>query len=708
MAHRFPLVVSLCAGLLNLSPCLIFDQPVLAQEAAAPGDGYRNYDQFTTALRALAAEHRDSVQLTTIGESLQGRNLWALRLALPGEIDADKRPSLLLTANLDGDHLVGGEVALRAARELVRRAGEDDESSAAKLLRQYTLYVVPRVNPDAAELYFADLKQDIVRNRRPDDADRDGRIDEDPPNDLNGDGRITMMRIYDPEKANRMADPDDPRLDIAPDAEKGQRAEFYLMIEGLDDDGDGQYNEDDIGGVDLNRNFMHGFQEHDDGVGRYPLSEPESLALLEYALSHQNIAIALTYGRHDNLNNTPSGQGTLSGGAPINIDGADVPIYRAVGESFKKITGLANVTSPAADGAFHAWAYAQYGIPSFATPVWSRPSEAAPAGGEGGNGGEPRGGGPEGGGGAAPGGGPEDFSDILTAAQARGMEVTREQLEAMPPDRIAFFRQMIASGAARPPGGGEGGGGEALGGGRGGFRRGGGAPGGEAQPMGGEPGGGAQPPPGGPGGGRFQRGAPRGGEQPAPGGRAGSRNNREGDKAWLDYSTDKRNGEGFVEWTDFEHPQLGKVQIGGFTPYFRTNPPAEELDALAGKQADFILDLLDKMPKVSLTAPTVTRLASGLYEIKAALVNDGFLPAGTRMAVRNRRARPFVVRLDAPVENVLSGQAVSKIWSVAGSGGRNDFRWIVRAADGSNLTITLFSDKYGESSTTVMLSAGGN
>lgn len=678
MTHRLPIVLSLCAGLAQLSPGA-WPGPAqsggaLAQSAA--GAGYHNFDQFTAALKQVAAQHARSTQLTVIGESLQGRNLWALRVALPGSVDPDKRPSLLLTANLDGDHLVGSEVALRAVRELLDRAGEDAESPAAKLLGRYTLYVVPRVNPDAAELFFADLKHDVVRNRRPDDADRDLQTDEDPPNDLNGDGLITMMRVFDPEKANRMADPDESRLDIAPDAEKGQRAEFYVMVEGKDDDGDGAQNEDDRGGVDLNRNFMHGFQEHDDGVGLYPLSEPESLALLRYTLSHQNIAIALTYGRHDNLNNTPNGQGSLNGGAPVNIDGADVPIYRAVGESFKKITGLANVSSPAADGAFHAWAYAQYGVPSFATPVWSRPTVESSEGEAEASEGEQ--GGARAGGGARSGSAPqEDFSDILEAAQARGMEVTVEQLQAMPAERIAFFRQMIASGAARPPGGE--GAQPGPGAGRGGFRRGGG--GGEnAQPGGGAPG--------------------RGGR--------GGRNNREGDKAWLDYSTEQRNGDGFVEWTDFDHPQLGKVQIGGFVPYFRTNPLAEELDALAGKQADFILDLLEKMPQVSLTAPQVTKLGTGLYEIKAALVNDGFLPAGTRMAVRNRRALPFVVRVDLPEDRVVAGQRVAKIWSVAGSGGRNDFRWLVRGDEGSTVKITLFSAKYGASAMDVTLSDSGN
>ena len=688
MVHRLPLVLTLCAGLTQFTPDIL--RPGRAAMAQDSTDAsYRTYDQLTAALQALAAEHRDAIQLTAIGESLQMRHLWALRVALPGNVEPDKRPALLLSANIDGDHLVGGEVAVRAVRDLLGRAAADAESPAAKLLTRYTLYVVPRVNPDAAELYFASLRQDAERSLRADDADRDLLIDEDPPNDLNGDGMITMMRVFDPEKANRLADPDEKRLDIAPDAEKGQRAEFYVITEGVDDDHDGAYNEDDRGGVDLNRNYMHGYEEHQDGVGEYPVSEPESLALLRYALSHQNIAVALTYGRHDNLNNTPNGQGNLNGGAPINIDGADVPIYRAIGESFKKITGLQNVSSPSFNGSFNAWAYAQYGIPSFATPVWSRPGEAK----EGGDAAKPEGG--DAPAQPAPPAGPEDFSDILQAAQARGMEVTLEQLQEMPPDRIAFFRQMIASGSARPPG----------------------------QGAGGAPGGGVQPPPpppgGGGGGGRgFRRGGggfqPGGGPPPggarggAPGPPARGRANREGDKAWLDYSTDKRQGGGFVEWTDFDHPQLGKVQIGGFAPYFRTNPPAEELDALAAKQADFILDLLSKMPEVSLTTPQVTRLASGLYEIKAALVNDGFLPAGIRMAVRNRRAWPFVVRVDLPEAQVISGQRIAKIWSLAGSGGRNDFRWLIRADDGSTVRITLFSAKYGQSATDVVLSDPGN
>ena len=223
MAHRFSLVLTLCAGLTQFTPGVLPGRTAMAQDAAEAS--YRTYDQLTAALQALAAEHSDAIQLTSIGESLHMRNIWALRVALPGNVDPDNRPALLLTAMIDGDHLVGSEVAQRAVRHLLDRAAADAQSPAAKLLSRYTFYVVPRVNPDAAELYFSGLKQDAGRNLRADDADRDLLIDEDAPNDLNGDGMITMMRVYDPEKANRLADPDEKRLDIAPDAEKGQRAE---------------------------------------------------------------------------------------------------------------------------------------------------------------------------------------------------------------------------------------------------------------------------------------------------------------------------------------------------------------------------------------------------------------------------------------------------------------------------------------------------
>jgi hypothetical protein len=189
------------------------------------------------------------------------------------------------------------------------------------------------------------------------------------------------------------------------------------------------------------------------------------------------------------------------------------------------------------------------------------------------------------------------------------------------------------------------------------------------------------------------------GHQGAAGGKA---KNKE-DTAWLAYSDETRDGSGFVPWQKLEHPQLGPVEVGGWVPYFKVNPPPDEIDAIAEKQTAFVLDLAGRFPRVSLAEPEITRLAAGLYEVKTALVNDGYLPTGTAMAVRNRRARPYVVRLSVDSEHVLTGQRVNKTWSVPGSGGRASYRWIIQSPDGSELTITVYSEKFGEFKRTVWL-----
>ncbi len=632
---------------------------------------YPTHAQLSERISRLVDEHPKACSAESIGTSREGRAVWVVRLARPGPVDPDLRSALLLVANIDGDHLIGSAVALEVAERLLAGSAQGDEA-AVRFLTDHTLYVVPRVNPDAAEHFFAKPKAGRRRNLRPDDRDRDGAIDEDPPNDLNGDGLITMMRIFDPEEADMMPDPDEPRLDVKPDRDKGERALFRVEVEGIDEDGDGELNEDGIGGVDLNTNFMHGYREHADGAGPHQVSEPESLALLAFVLDHQNIAVALTYGRHDNLTKTPDGKGTDPAGAPKNIAAGDVGLYRHIGERFKEITGLKKSPSPSADGAFFAWAYAQFGVPSFATSLWTlpepqekkeeqaagEPEGAQPepdAAGEPPSTSEPRrrgerrrrGGRPgarpagEGGGGEPSETGEiskETLDELRAAAEDAGFEMSEEMLQQMSPARIERFAGRMGI--------------------------------------------------------KVRRTAAKSGDGPKS----------KEDAAWLTYSDEVRDGAGFVAWQKFDHPDFGEVEIGGWVPYFKTNPPPEAIAVIAEKQTAFVLDLAGRFPQVSLTDPQITRLAPGLYELKAALVNDGYLPTGTAMAVRNRRARPYVVRLSVPNEQVVSGRRVHKIWSIPGSGGRESLRWIVAAPDETPLTITVYSEKFGQFEETVTLS----
>ena len=623
-----------------------------AQVKEQPAD-YQNYNSYTNAIETLGNQYPDSLRIQSIGKSRQNRDIWALTLALNGNINPDKRPALLIVAGIDGSHLLGSATAVDLTNKLLKRAANGDDKT-TELLTNHTLYVVPRVNPDGMERYFNKVKYEFDRNTRPDDADRDQLTDEDGPNDLNGDGLITQMRVFDPDEADQMPDPADPRLNVKPDPMKGEHSLFKIYTEGIDDDGDGLYNEDGLGGVDLNMNFMHGYPEHKNGAGPYPVSEPESLSLLQFTLAHQNIAIALTYGKDDNLSTTPNGKGTHKSGTPKNILPDDVAVYKVIGESFRNITGLKKANAGNPDGSFYEWAYAQFGVPSFTTPLWSGPAGAAGKNTKKDNAGkhdndnaetlEPSGIGDI---------AQVTIDELKDAAEAQGMEVSDEDMAQITPAQIEQFAGMMKI---------------------------------EVKHVNS----------------KENNISPTDDESTSDqkdenSDKEKAKNPRSKDEAaWLKYSDEKRNGSGFVPWKKYNHPDFGEVEIGGWTPYFRTNPPAANVSKFAEKQADFILDLANRFPEVSLTDPIVKHLTGGLYQIEISLVNDGFLPTGTAMSVRNQRARPYVVRLSTPIENIISGNRITKIWKIDGSGGRNKMKWIVRAPDASKITVTVYSEKYGQ------------
>ncbi len=203
-------------------------------------------------LNALAAKHPSFVEVSTIGSSLQGRPLHVVWLTDKAEVPGpgaarEHRPALLIIAGASGMHRVGVETALAVAERIA------DEHAAA--LKGASAYVIPLLNPDSFAFHAEPgrPKADFGRTIRPIDADRDGRTNEDPPEDLNGDGVITTMRLADPAPgspwpATLAADPENPRLMKAPDAAKGESARYAVFIEGTDNDGDGRFNEDGPGG----------------------------------------------------------------------------------------------------------------------------------------------------------------------------------------------------------------------------------------------------------------------------------------------------------------------------------------------------------------------------------------------------------------------------------------------------------------------------
>ncbi|MBA2258346.1 MAG: hypothetical protein H0W18_05595 [Acidobacteria bacterium] len=279
--------------------------------SAADYTRYHTYDQLTAALRELAKAHPNLAKVVEVAKSREGRSVWAIEIANAAGTPPPARPALMIAANFEGDQVIGSALALYVAEQLL--TGYAGNPAIKQRLDAHTFYIVPRANPDGAEAMFAPVRAARKTNSAKFDNDNDGRIDEDGPEDLNKDGFISVMRVKDP-RGPFMVHPDDPRLLRRADAAKGEAGGYAIYWEGLDNDGDGFFNEDPDGGVDLNRNFQHQYPYYAPDAGPHMVSEPESRGLIEYVLARRNIAAILTFGESDNLIAPPTRTG---GHAPV-------------------------------------------------------------------------------------------------------------------------------------------------------------------------------------------------------------------------------------------------------------------------------------------------------------------------------------------------------------------------------------------------------
>jgi hypothetical protein len=594
---------------------------------------YHDFDALTRELRALAGGS-DAARLQSLGTSREGRELWMMELAAPGGAPVETRPGVLVVGTLAGDHVVGSELALGVIRHLL--SGEE----VGTVLTDHVIYVVPRLNADGAEAMFANVRADRRRNALPFDDDNDGRIDEDPPEDLNGDGLITAMRVPDPT-GDYLVHPDEPRLMKRVDRAAGESGSYAVYWEGRDSDGDGFLNEDGAGGVDLNRSFQHAYPYWERDAGYYMVSEPESRALMDFTIAHRNIAAILTFGHSDNLVTPPDARGNLAaaatlelaafadaanddmfdqgvfrastpsfggfgffgggGGGPrlrgaqpgrdndpesgrrpaMTVHRNDLEYFEAVSDAYKEITGISAVgLNRTAEGAFFQYGYFQFGVPSFSTQGWGVPAPDA------------------------------DSAD--------------------------------------------------------------------AEPQ-------TEP------GRRSGRG----------GGDAGAGS---GTDATLLAAHEAAGRDVFVPWEAFSHPELGDVEIGGFVPYALTNPPADELDALAEQHGAFVVRLAGMLPRVRISETEVTDHGGGVFTVSVEIENTGFFPTSTQHGVVSRSVRPTVVQIQVPPDAILTGDdKTATVRKLDGSGAREEFTWVIQGRRGSAVDIRVSSQKGGSDTATVTL-----
>jgi Zinc carboxypeptidase len=619
-------------------------------------DRYHAPEETVAALRDLARANPGFAKVHVLAKSPGGRELALLEIGPETAKTVKALPAVFVAANMDGTVPLASEAALFLAQAL---AGKADARS------DRTWYILACGNPDAAALYFAKPQRRDARNGRPMNDDQDDATDEDGPEDLDGDGLITQMRVKDPE-GEWMAVAGEPRLMKKADGTKGEKGVWKLYPEGLDNDGDGAVNEDGPGGVNLGTAFPHLFKLHAPDAGPWSGSEPETFALLKFFDGHREVGLAFVFGEANWCLNPPKSgrkgeadlnqikvpenvagfinadpnrtytmaeimdmvrplappgmeltEGMIASflglGAVVNPLEDDLKFYKELSDKYKEFLKAAKLDGkrlePPADkdGSFELWAYYHLGLPSFALDFWTLPEvkEEKPA-------------------------------DEITPEKLEKM--TNDEFIALGEEKIdAFLKAAGAPDQFKAK--------QVIEGLKGGMM--------DTKKMA-----------------EMMRQMP---PKPAEGGADPK------EKALLAWSDKELGGKGFVAWRPFKHPTLGDVEIGGAAPYADSAPPPRMIDGLLKGQMPWVFEVAKGMARVKIQDAKVKALGGGVYEVKAWIENTGGLPYPTAMGRRDTRILPVIVSLGGTGVEIIEGRKRSLVQAV-GAHGVQAVKWIVRAA----------------------------
>ncbi|MEQ8768364.1 MAG: M14 family metallopeptidase [Planctomycetota bacterium] len=332
---------------------------------------YYDYDETTALLRRLVDAFPWFLSIESIGKSHEGRDMWVVTINNPDTGPPENKAAMYIDANVHGNEIQGTETCLYTISYLMENY--ERIAKVKRLVDERVFYILPMVNPDGRDHWFdaANTSSSSRSGKAPLDNDRDGELDEDGPDDLDGDGHITQMRIKDPEGRYKRS-PADPRL-LIPVAE-GEQGEYSLIgSEGIDNDGDGRVNEDGPGGYDMNRNWPSGWQPNyvQGGAGPYPLCWPETRSIAEFILSKPNIAGVQSY--HNSGGMILRGPGYESYGE---YPRGDVAVYDELGQTGEKMLPFYRYMIIWRDlysvyGGFVNWTYEGLGIFSFTNELFS-------------------------------------------------------------------------------------------------------------------------------------------------------------------------------------------------------------------------------------------------------------------------------------------------------------------------------------------------
>ncbi len=163
----------------------------------------------------------------------------------------------------------------------------------------------------------------------------------------------------------------------------------------------------------------------------------------------------------------------------------------------------------------------------------------------------------------------------------------------------------------------------------------------------------------------------------------------------------------FVEWHEYNHPQYGKIEIGGFKKNFTRMHPGFLLESDAHRNMAFTIYHAYHTPKLVIDTIMQKDLGDGLREVTAVIANKRLMPTHSSQDLKYKIERPDYITLTGAkviagmtVENNNPGAATEQkntpqtleLTNIPGLG-QVTVRWIVQGS--SKITITVDSRKGG-------------
>lgn len=655
--------------LLLLTATLLLAGMRLTAQPVTVGGKYHTSSEVQQIMNQLQQANPSVVKLHTITNSPGGEPVTLL------EIGANLKgvPAVFTGANFEGNNPLSTEGALFLAKMLL---------DSAKYRENMKWFILPNPNPDAAKGYFAKVRYGRTVNDFQLNNDADEATNEDGFDDLNGDGTITKIRVKDPE-GTLVVSKNDPRILVKADPSKGEKGEYKIYDEGIDNDNDKQYNEDGEGGINPGIGFPHLFPHDNKEAGLWAGQTPEVFALMKFMYAHPEIAMAFTLGNSDfcvaapkggrkggasmqnikvparyarmlNIDpeqsfsmdelieivkqNMPAGMeitpsqiaGMLGLGAAVNPLDDDLKFYTKFAGDYKKFLeskkfGTDRLEAPGdKDGSFELWAYYHLGVPSFSMNLFTIPKVKEEKKTD----------------------GAVSLDDVEKMSADEFVALGEEKIDAFlkannAPDRFTAggIVEMMKAGRVTP------------------------------KQMAG-----------------MMKNTPKKEKE-------GELNER--DKALLAYSDKEWEGNGFVPWQKYNHPTLGEVEIGGYVPYLESTPKPERIDSLLGTQLPWLLHLSTQLPKIAISDKKLTTLGGGVYKLELFVENTGYLSYPIAMGQRNSQPAPVIVVLEGDIK-ILEGIKRTPLGPIGGNQVKK-LSWIIQTDKNPEIKAIIESAVFGTS-----------